>query len=128
WATPKSAFRAVCKDDPGLFICSLLSCFGLKRKLELRASRAAEMFGGRPRPFVFQTGFAASDVEHLGELIGKDALALHARAEVGIVQFAAAHRTNSVQDIFLSARKMEFEPPFEHRRHRVRQTNRHKTR
>ena len=57
---------------------------------QLHAAGGAEGGGGEGGAVGFEAGAAAGDVKHLAELFGEDAVAAHAVAKAGFIQFAFA--------------------------------------
>src|SRR5581483_9332278 len=94
---------------------------------KLHTARATKRGGGKLGTLLRKTSLAAGHFEHLRDLVGKYALATHARTKVRVIQFAGAHRADAIQDFFFSIRKMPREPVFKKRRDRVREAQDDKT-
>jgi hypothetical protein len=85
---------------------------GLKFQGQLRALWAPEGVDGEGEAVGGEIGFAAGHSESLGDLISENAVAVHALAPFGIVEFAIAHGADAVEDFVLGAGRVNGEPLF----------------
>ena len=85
----------------------------LREQPQLCAAGTAEAGGGEIVKTLGETGFATRDLEKVLDLFGENAVASHARAELGLVELAMADSADSIEDFVLLQWKMSFEPPLE---------------
>ena len=92
---------------------------GTLKKLQLRSLGASEGSRGQLRARGIQAGFAAAHFEQLGDVLSVNSLTAHARAKIGIVQTAAPHVANPVEDLLFLQGPVHGQPFLEKRGHSV---------
>lgn len=80
---------------------------------QLCACRPAEGRSGHPRAPLGKPCLPLRDAEHLRDLFSVDSFAAHALAEAGVVELAAAHPAEPVQDLVLLPRNVPLKPKAE---------------
>jgi len=91
---------------------------------QLNGARPSKSLSGEGRSPGIESGFPASQLKQLGDMLGVRAAALHSRTEVRIVQPAAANVANAIQDFFFLERAMKRQPFFKQRGYTVWQAQR----
>src|SRR5215469_264794 len=83
------------------------------QQCELLTAGAAEVRRGEFVAALGEANFAAGNVEQLIDLVGEDAFPAHAGAELGAVEFTAAHAAQAVEDFVFAVRKVRLQPLLE---------------
>src|SRR5581483_6201411 len=111
----RSSSMRICRQQPSF------------KQQRLLRPVSPELIGRELRPLCAEAGLFAAHLEHCADLRGKGAFAVHARAEVWVVEFSASDRADAIEDFVFTIGEMTRQPLLEQRRDGMRKPQRNET-